>query len=253
MITYALGAFFRCERIDALYVVSDPEWMESIRDDVISAYPGGFEAMGKDNVHGEMISAHHVGASAIAGFASPGENRQYSILNGMKSILDDVCRGGGPDGFSADDTVIIHDAARPFITEELINSCYDALPGHDGVMPVLPMKDTVYRSEDGKSVSELLDRSRIFAGQAPELFRFKPYYKANLDLLPDRIKLINGASEPGILAGMDIVMIPGDERNSKVTTAGDLKRFIRTPYAGESEDANRTPYAGGEAGGTCFE
>ena len=123
------------------------------------------------------------------------------------------------------DTVLIHDAARPLLTGELLEKCYKALSGHDGVMPVLPMKDTVYLSEDGNGVSELLDRKKVFAGQAPELFRFKKYYDANMNLMPDKILNINGASEPAIMAGMDIVMIPGDERNFKVTTDTDMERF----------------------------
>ena len=43
-----------------------------------------------------------------------------------------------------DVNVLIHDAARPFLTGELIQKCIEALSGHDGVLPVLPMKDTVY-------------------------------------------------------------------------------------------------------------
>ena len=94
------------------------------------------------------------------------------------------------------------------------------------MMPVLPMKDTVYLSTDGgNSVSQLLDRSEIFAGQAPELFRLKPYYKATAGLLPERILSINGATEPAIIAGMNIAMIQGDEANFKVTTDADLTRF----------------------------
>jgi 4-diphosphocytidyl-2-methyl-D-erithritol synthase len=93
-------------------------------------------------------------------------------------------------------------------------------------MPTLPMKDTVYLSDDGSSVSKLLDRRKIFAGQAPELFLFKPYYMANTALLPNKIMRINGASEPAILAGMDITMIPGDEDNFKITTMADLNRFM---------------------------
>ena len=94
-------------------------------------------------------------------------------------------------------------------------------------MPVRPMKDTVYLSEDGKGITGLLDRSKVYAGQAPELFRLQPYYKANQRLMPLDIYKINGASEPAVLAGMKIAMIPGDEKNTKVTSAGDLERFIK--------------------------
>lgn len=90
---------------------------------------------------------------------------------------------------------------------------------------MLPMKDTVYLSKDGKVVTELLNRSEIFAGQAPEVFRFDKYYVANKILLPKRILEINGSTEPAIMAGMDIAMIPGDERNFKVTTRADLEKF----------------------------
>lgn len=108
-------------------------------------------------------------------------------------------------------------------------------------MPVLPMKDTVYRSMNGREVSELLNRREIFAGQAPELFCLGPYYRANRELLPDRINGINGASEPAFMASMDIVMIDGDESNFKVTSDEDMNRFRsiveRKRLKEESEDA----------------
>ena len=85
-------------------------------------------------------------------------------------------------------------------------------------------------SEDGRSISSLLNRSKIFAGQAPELFRLKPYFEANMALLPDKIKMVNGASEPAIMAGMDIAMIQGDEHNYKVTTDADMEKIRNMSY-----------------------
>lgn len=73
--------------------------------------------------------------------------------------------------------------------------------------------------------SELLDRNRLFAGQAPELFLFKKYYNENMALTQKRLAKINGSTEPTVMAGMDIVMIPGDENNFKVTTKRDLERL----------------------------
>ena len=107
----------------------------------------------------------------------------------------------------------------------MISECFIAMEGHDGVLFVLPMKDTVYFSEEGKKIDSLLNRSQIFAGQAPEVFHLGRYYKANVALLPEKILSINGSTEPAILAGMDIVMISGDEGNFKITTKADLERF----------------------------
>ena len=71
-----------------------------------------------------------------------------------------------------------------------------------------------------------MNRSCIFAGQAPETFRYKKYYEANKALLPDKILMIKGSTEAAIMAGMDIAMIPGDQRNFKVTTREDLARAM---------------------------
>ncbi len=202
MVTYALKPLLLNDNIDYMFIVANNEWRDSIITDVKGA--------GLDD-------------SKIAGFADPGANRQSSIFSGIIEIL--LSHYDGISSVMDSDTVLVHDAARPFLTDQMVNACYEALAGHDGVMPVLPMKDTVYMSENGRSISNLLDRSKIFAGQAPELFKLKQYFYANMALLPDKINTINGASEPAIMAGMDVAMIPGDESNFKVTTDSDMERF----------------------------
>ena len=121
--------------------------------------------------------------------------------------------------------VLIHDAARPLLSARQIAECLKGAAGRDGAMPILPMKDTVYYSKDGQRVERLLERNAVYAGQAPEVFVLGKYYEANRKLLPDKILEINGSTEPAIMAGMDIAMIPGDEGNFKITTKGDLERF----------------------------
>lgn len=167
----------------------------------------------------EMWREHIKKVDKFKGYACPGRNRQLSIYNGLKAIEESLADK------EKEVNVLIHDAARPFLTEKLISECVKAIEGHDGVLPVLPMKDTVYYSEDGKVISSLINRDKLYAGQAPELFRLQPYIQANEALLPDKILLVNGSTEPAIMAGMDIVMIPGDENNYKITTKTDMKRF----------------------------
>ena len=205
MVTLALKVLLECNAVDRVYIVAENEWRRPIEEDAVNA--------GLDT-------------GKFRTFADPGKNRQTSILNGLREILLSTTQSLDVTAMNENDTVLIHDAARPFVSLDLLEACYEALPGHDGVMPTLPMKDTVYLSDDGSSVSKLLDRRKIFAGQAPELFLFKPYYMANTALLPNKIMRINGASEPAILAGMDITMIPGDEDNFKITTMADLNRFM---------------------------
>lgn len=153
----------------------------------------------------------------LRGFSVPGENRQLSILSGLRDVSLFA---------SSEDIVLVHDAARPLVSDRMISACLTEIEGHDGVMPILPMTDTLYYSTDGKRVEKLLDRGSIFAGQAPESFLFGKYLAANERLLPDEILSVNGSTEPAILAGMDVVMIPGDKANFKITTQEDLARYI---------------------------
>lgn len=200
VITYSLEVFANHPDIDDIVIVAADEWQEFILDEMKQCC---------------ILSGKFIG------FARPGENRQLSIWNALEVIANDTSEVH----HDTDELVMIHDAARPNISPELITRLIDAYDGHDGVMPAEPMKNTLYTSEDGLRIAGLLDRSKIFAGQTPELFEFKKYYEANLALLPDRIKTINGSSEPALLAGMDIVMVDNDEDNYKITTRKDLERF----------------------------
>lgn len=200
IIEYCLETIAAHPLITGIQIVAADEWMQDIWD-VIESKGGKLR-------------------NKYLGFSEPGENRQLSIFQALLEI-DDIA--------GAQDCVMIHDAARPLLKPEQISDCLNKINDmgteYDGVMPVLPMKDTVYLSKDGRSVSELLNREQIFAGQAPEFFRYGKYLEANKALWPDKIRTINGSTEPAVMAGMNIAMVPGDEGNFKITTMADLERF----------------------------
>lgn len=218
IISYCLECLFTHKLINAVQIVADEAWREMILETVKKLS----QVMDKSTVNENVFESTTVFGKSMGkflGFSAPGRNRQYSILNGINDIRE----------YTGDlDYVLIHDAARPFVSHSLITDCIEAVKDHDGVLPVLPMKDTMYFSRDGMRISSLLERSRVFAGQTPEIFVLGKYYEANRRLLPDDIFKINGSTEPAVMAGMDIVMIPGDEGNSKITTAADLERFYES-------------------------
>lgn len=189
IIDYCLDTFEICESVDAIHIVAEEQWVDLLK------------------------TSHR---KKVKGYSKTGKTRQLSILSGLEDILSYAAE---------EDVVIIHDAARPLVSEKMIEELLEATVEHDGAIPVLPMKDTVYFSEDGRQISSLLERKCIYAGQAPESFKFGKYLEANRALLPTEILKINGSTEPAILAGMDIAMIAGDERNFKITTKEDLERF----------------------------
>jgi 2-C-methyl-D-erythritol 4-phosphate cytidylyltransferase len=194
IISFSLETLLKHAGIDGVWIVCEEAWRDQVRNE---------------------IRRLQLPMKKLLGFSLPGErSRQESIRNALR------------DFFKISPTyVLIHDAARPNLSSKMIDDCLEALKTHDGVMPVLPMKDTVYYSENGQQVSRLLERDRIFCGQAPEAYDFKKYYAANEALSLEDISKVRGSTEPAVMAGIDIVMIPGDERNFKITTAEDLDRF----------------------------
>lgn len=193
IITRCLEIFGDYSQIDAIQIVAHPQWRYEIANQMTERVQAKFK-----------------------GFSDPGSNRQRSIFHGLKDLIEYA---------EESDLVIVHDAARPLVSVSLLSDCVEACKEHEGAIPVLPMKDTVYLGESGKVVS-LLERDKVYAGQAPEAFLLGKYYDANVRLMPDGIDRIHGSTEPAIMAGMDIAMIPGDERNFKITTQMDLERYM---------------------------
>lgn len=205
IISYSLEIIANHPYIESIVIVAADEWHQFILDEM-----KGCVALTKKFI----------------GFANPGDNRQLSVWNALE-LIKHYFGSNNKDSFESDKLVMIHDAARPNISADLISRLVDSYIGHDGVMPAEIMKNTIYSSDDGVKITGLLDRSKVFAGHTPELFDFAKYYQANQDLLPDRIKAINGSSEPALLAGMDIVMVDNDVDNYKITTKEDLERFTK--------------------------
>lgn len=190
---YTLGIFEKNDLISGIVIVASPDWKNYIESQ-----------LRKFDIH------------KVIAYAEPGVCRQASILNGLnacREIIKDY-----------DEPVIIHDAVRPMLSQELLNQCILECQHSDGVMPAFPVKDTIYCCVDG-SINQLLDRSKLYSGQSPESFKFEKYLSAHKGYSEEDLKAINGSSEIAFKQGLFVKIIAGDEHNYKITTENDLKRF----------------------------
>lgn len=192
IIGYSLETFQRANSVDRFVIVCHESWREYLSDFIRKS-----------------------GLTKFVGFANSGESRQESVLNGLT-----FCKSFA----KADDVVLLHDAARPQVTEKLIDSLLD-LGEYDGKLPVIPVKDTIYYSENGSDIHQLLHRDALFAGQAPESFVFGKYLSVNESVSEEELRATRGSSEIAFRHGMRIGLIPGDENNYKITTPVDLEKF----------------------------
>lgn len=196
VIEYTLYAVKNWEQMDSLVIVADDEWIEYL-DSVVK---GVFE---DSDV-------------TFLGFAKPGTDRQGSILSAMEQYEAQMAAGS---------VVMIHDSVRPMLSEAIISECYSKTSEHDGVTPVLRVKETIYESIDGLTISSNLDRDHLYVGQTPEFFDFHKYLEANRVLSEEEFASIRGSAQPAVIAGMNVAIVDGDENNFKITTKADMERF----------------------------
>ena len=130
---------------------------------------------------------------------------------------------------------VVHDAARPLLTRDLVERCLVALEeqGADGVIAAAPVTDTIKQADAEGRVLQTLDRSTLWAVQTPQVFRAEALRGA-LDV--DEAALARATDDAGLVeaAGGTVVVVESPRENLKVTTSLDLRLAealleVRTP------------------------
>ena len=172
-------------------------------DEIIVAVPSA----NVDSTHRDVLS---MSAGKPVKVVAGGTRRQDSAKNGI-------------DVSDSDSTLVcIHDAARPFVTENLIQRSISACEFADGAVVGIPSKDTVKFSENGL-VKETLDREKIWLAQTPQCFHKNKLLQA---LYYAETENLTGTDESALMEamGFSIKLVEGDSNNFKITTKDDWIR-----------------------------
>ena len=189
-------------------------------------------------------SGERLGASGPKAFAMCGGR---SLLDWSLEVLEAVCDRvvvAVPAGFEAEDRVlggasrsqsvklalaatpeatiaVVHDAARPLITRELVQQCIDALEGWDGAVAAAPLPDTIKEADPSGRVLRTLDRSALWAIQTHQVFRAEVLRRA-LDV--DDAVLAAATDDASLVeaAGGSVRVVEAAAENIKVTRPVDL-------------------------------
>ena len=171
-------------------------WVDAI---VIVAPPGWEEPA--------ILLAEELACSKVVACVAGGETRAESVRAGAAEVNEDAA------------VIVVHDAARPALAEEVLERVLRALnEGWDGAVPALPLADTIKRVRDGQIV-ETLAREELAAAQTPQAFLAPVLLEA---LAGD----LAGATDCAALVearGGRVTIVPGDPRLLKVTDAADLE------------------------------
>ena len=189
LIIYTVKAFQENADIDRIIIVTSSDYKKQLSD-----------------------WCEQYGLSKVIDIVLGGDTRQASVYNGLKAIKE--------LGAKDDDIVLIHDGARPLVTQDIISNNIKACKNFDAVDTVIKASDTILVSPDGETISNIPNRNELFQSQTPQTFKFglvlKAHENAKDNKATDDAKLV-------LSMGKTVRLVQGNKQNFKVTTPEDLK------------------------------
>lgn len=180
------------EWVDSIVIVAPPDWEEPA-----------------------ILLADELGVGKARACVAGGATRVESVRAGLAEVPEEAA------------AVLVHDAARPLVTEGVVERVVGALGEWDGAVPALRVPDTVKRVADGR-VLETVDRNDLYLVQTPQAFEATILRDAIARAAPDA-----GDCSAAVEAiGGRVAIVEGDPRLVKVTTSADLalvERLLEAP------------------------
>ena len=186
LLIYSLSTFNNHEDINDIYIVTS-----------------------EDNVDKVKAIVDEYNLNKVRDIIVGGKTRQESVYRGLLGIHNP----------SNDDIILIHDSARPNVTNEIIENNILVCEKHNAVNTVLPVSDSLVE-RDGKTT---IDRSNVLTVQTPQTFRYGLILEAHQKALKENI---TNAGDDAVLVtnlGVSVELVEGSKLNFKVTTSEDLE------------------------------
>lgn len=155
-----------------------------------------------------------IGCKVPHKIANGGTTRFHSVLNGLQLLQQEI--GNNPD-YQEEIIVGIHDGVRPFVSSEVITTCFAEASRCKAVIPTIPMIDSLRETDE--TGSHPVDRNRYMAVQTPQVFEYNLLMQAYGQLYNEQFTDDASVVEA---AGHTIMTVPGNRENIKITTPFDL-------------------------------
>ena len=190
VIEYSVDAFEQSEGIDEIALVIHPDWMDHMRV-ILRRNPW----------------------RKVRRLLPGGEERHLSSLHAIEAYA----------GESGDTNLLLHDAARPWVSAEIVGRVVTALQHHEAVAVGIPSTDTVWEVSDG-IVRSIPERKRMWLAQTPQAFRMPLIREAYRRALQDPD--FSATDDCGVvlryMSDVSICVVEGDVANKKITTPKDI-------------------------------
>lgn len=186
IIAYTIEKFYNNSNIEDIVVVVKEDESEFFKKEILDKY----------NFKNVKI-------------AYGGKERQDSVYNGLK-LLDEKC-----------DVVLIHDGARPFVSDKIIDKSIEEAKEHKAIVVGVPVKDTIKVIDNDKNIVDTPNRSVLWAVQTPQTFDYNILIHAYKDAFKNGFY---GTDDAMLVEriGYKVKMLEGSYNNIKITTQEDL-------------------------------
>ena len=174
-------------------------------------------------IHADDLELYYAAIVPHAKLLAPvigGATRQQSVLAGLAAVPGNA------------EKVLIHDAARPFVTKDLISSVLAAVAPGMGALPGQAIADTVKRVDRDMLVSETVLRQHLYAAQTPQGFMHGEVLAAHRKALADGLVKMTDDAAVAEAAGIRVTIVPSEQWNAKLTNENDLENARKRLQAG---------------------
>lgn len=194
IIIHTIEKFYVNEKFEKILVLCPKEWINHT-ENLVKKYIGGTERI-----------------VVLAG----GGTRNETIMNAVSYI---------EEHYEVDDETIIltHDSVRPFVTHRIIEENIESAARYGACDTVVASTDTIVQSEDGKIISSVPERSRMYQGQTPQTFRLKKLRELYESLTEQEKEILTDAAKIFVMKGEDVHLVEGEVSNIKITYPYDLR------------------------------
>ena len=206
VIVHTIEKFFINDKIDEILVLCPKAWIAHTQDLINKHLPSGKKV------------------TVIAG----GSSRNGTLENAIDYI---------EKNYETDENTVIvtHDAVRPFLTHRIIEENVAAALEYGACDTVIPATDTIVESADGKMITSIPDRTRMYQGQTPQSFRIKELARVLSSLTEDEKAILTDACKIFSIKNKPVYMVSGEVYNIKITYPYDLK-VAKTLLKGKDSD-----------------
>ncbi|MYC74528.1 2-C-methyl-D-erythritol 4-phosphate cytidylyltransferase [Candidatus Poribacteria bacterium] len=188
ILAHTIQRFEQNSAVDAIFVIVDRDDFSECRSAVLRPYP----------------------FTKVQELVGGGETRQKSVYNGVRALSADV------------DFVIVHDAVRPFVTDDIILACLTAADAYGAAVAAVPVKDTIKVVNEDRFIVETPARDQLWAVQTPQVFRKSLLEEAHQAAQAHQLTATDDASLVEQL-GFPVKLVKGSYANLKITTPIDLR------------------------------